>query len=169
MRIYTLGTDHRLPYDFTRILAKYGVQVVFDVRRMPESKEEHFTRRGLENLCSSQGVNYVYLGNELAGPPEGSSFDGRFARHSYQRWQTSPEFQRGFGIIRQKLEKRVCCILCAERSPERCHRRFIGNLLADQGIDVVHILDETSTWQKPPASPIRPRPRGRTTRRRPRR
>jgi uncharacterized protein (DUF488 family) len=144
MRIYTLGTDHRPEHEFSRILGKYRFETVFDIRRTPESREEHFKRSGLEALCSAARASYVFLGNEMGGPRD----------RNYAAWTRTEEYRRGFGIIRAKIEKRVCCILCAERSPEGCHRRFIADELAKQGIEVVHLLDETTTWP--------PRPAGRT-------
>jgi uncharacterized protein (DUF488 family) len=168
MRIFTLGTDHRQSFDFARILTKHGIEVIFDVRRVPESREPHFCRDGLQQLCSAQNVNYVYLGNELGGPPDGN----------YRAWIKEEPFQRWFGVIRNKLEKRVCCIMCAERSPEYCHRRVIADELARQGIEVSHLLDENTFWQAPPGraarrgpqrhgrrpSPRRPGPGGKTRR-----
>ncbi len=145
MRTYTLGTDHRDRHDFTRILIKYGIEVLFDVRRVPESGEEHFTRGGLDSLCSAQGISYVFLGNELGGPRD----------RDYRAWMATDSFKHWFGVIRSKLEKRVCCILCAERTPRRCHRRIIGDELARDGIDVVHLLDETSAWQPTESDRIR--------------
>jgi uncharacterized protein (DUF488 family) len=37
-------------------------------------------------------------------------------------------------------------IVCAEKTPDRCHRHFIADHLASQGWTVTHILDETTTW-----------------------
>lgn len=146
MRVYTLGTDHRHQLDFARILLKYGVEVIFDVRRTPESQEPHFRRDGLQALCAGQGIDYVYLGNELGGPRESD----------WQGWTGTEEYARGLGIIRKKAEKRVCCVLCAERTPEHCHRLAIASDLVKAGIEVVHLLDETTTWQAPPKRPAPP-------------
>jgi uncharacterized protein (DUF488 family) len=143
MKVFTIGTDHRTHYDFARLLLKYGVEVLFDVRRTPESREEHFRREGLQALAAGQGMDYIYLGNELGGP---RSEDTR-------RWTGSDEFSRGIDIIRSKAARRVCCILCAERTPENCHRLIIARHLVKQGIEVVHILDETSVWTPPPERP----------------
>lgn len=145
MKVFTLGTDHRPSYDFTRLLAKFGIEVVFDVRPTPEAEEDYFCRSGLQTLCATQAADYVYLGNELGGP----------GHLEFRSWPASDEFKRGFSIIRNKLEKRVCCILCAERSPEHCHRRAISDQLAKQGIEVVHVLDEHTVWR--PMPPLRPR------------
>jgi uncharacterized protein (DUF488 family) len=146
MRVFTIGTDHRTHYDFARLLLKYGIEVLFDVRRTPESREEHFRRNGLQALAAGQGMDYIYLGNELGGPRSEST----------ERWTGSDEFSRGIDIIRSKAARRVCCILCAERTPESCHRLTIGQHLVKQGIEVVHILDETSVWTPPPERPRSP-------------
>jgi hypothetical protein len=73
-------------------------------------------------------------------------------------WIDSDEFRRGVDIIRNKAGKRVCCVLCTERSPEYCHRRVIADHLQKSGIEVVHILDENLFWQPPPPRPQPPRP-----------
>jgi len=153
VRIFTLGTNHRPEYDFGRILVKHGIQVVYDLRRTPEAKEEHFRRDGLQALCAAQGIDYVFLGNELGGPQDGN----------LAAWTKTEEFKRWVGIIRKKLEQRVYCLLCAERSPEHCHRRTITDELAKQGIEVVHLLDETTFWVPNPQSPI-PNPQSRRRR-----
>ena len=149
MKVFTIGTDHRTHYDFARLLVKYGVEVLFDVRRTPESREEHFRRDGLQALAAGQGIDYIYMGNELGGPRD----------EGYGQWTGSDEFKRGVDIIRSKAAKRACCVLCAERTPENCHRRVIAEHLVKQGIEVVHILDETSIWTPPPPRPSRPAPR----------
>jgi len=148
MRIYTLGTGHRLKLDFIRILVKYGIQVVLDVRRNPEAKEDHFRRDGLQGLCSSQGIDYTYIGNELGGPRDGN----------LAAWAKTDEFKRWVDIIRKRLERRVYCVLCTEYSPETCHRRTITDELARQGVEVVHLLDETTFWHPTPSTrrPARP-------------
>jgi uncharacterized protein (DUF488 family) len=154
MRVYTLGTDHRKQFDFTRLLGKYGIQVIFDVRRTPEAQEEYFRRDGLQQLCAGQHVDYVYLGNELGGPGRGS----------LREWTGSEGFARGLSIIGRKAASRVCCILCSERSPESCHRRTVGDRLAGSGIDIVHIIDDNEVWRPSAAvdsSPHRPASAGR--------
>ena len=149
MKVFTIGTDHRTNYDFARLLMKYGVEVIFDVRRTPEAREEYFRRDGLQALAAGQRIDYVFMGNELGGPRE----------DDYQQWTSADEFKRGIDIIRTKASKRACCILCAERTPENCHRLAIAEHLSKQGIEVVHILDEKSVWTAPPPRPSSPAPR----------
>lgn len=138
MRIYTLGTSNRKDYEFTKLLSKYSIQVIFDVRRFPTSQFPHFTRENLQRLCSSQKTEYIYLGNELGG----------FRPGGYRNYVAAEEFRRGVNIIHNIAEKRVACILCAERFPVHCHRRFIADELAKAGFEIIHIIDE-NTIQRP--------------------
>lgn len=159
VRVFTIGTDHRAHYDFARLLVKYGVEVLIDVRRSPRSQEEHFCRGGLQSLAATQGIDYIYMGNELGGPQPGD----------FRPWTTGDEFKRGIDLIQAKAARRACCILCAERTPENCHRRVIAEQLSKQGIEVVHILDESSVWRPLPPRAFRRMPgRGHERHRRPR-
>lgn len=137
MRVFTLGTSNRKPYDFTKILSKYGIEVVFDVRRFPTSQFTHFNRDTLQSLCQSQGVEYIFLGNEL----------GDYQQDRHKDYIKSEEFKRGVEIIKRTGQNRVSAILCAELLPDHCHRRFIAEELAKQKVDITHIIDENRTWQ----------------------
>jgi uncharacterized protein (DUF488 family) len=150
MRIYTIGTSDRKDYEFTKLLNKYNIQVIFDVRRFAFSRFPQFSRENLQKLCVIQKVEYIFLGNELGGYQEGG----------YRDFVESEEFKRGVNIIRNKAEKRVSCILCAERFPLYCHRRFIADELAKTGFEVIHIIDE-NTIQRPEdiREPRKERPR----------
>jgi uncharacterized protein (DUF488 family) len=140
MRVFTLGTGNRHPLDFSRILAKYGVEVIFDVRRLP-LRESGFDRDALQRLCDTAGVSYVFLGNELGGDLD------------YRAWAAGESFGRWLGVIRRKLEQRAVCLLCRELSPERCRRRVIADKLAADGVQVVHIIDGEQRWSPAPGDP----------------
>jgi uncharacterized protein (DUF488 family) len=170
MKVFTLGTANRQHFDFTKILNKYGIQVVIDIRRnptMPQSPQ--FSRDSLQMLCASQKADYVYLGNDLGRnlPAElrPSEPTDRFV---LKEWQTSSEFQQVVRIVAAKAEKRVTCILCSERLPDDCQRFFLTQELARLGFEVAHILDETRIWSPTPARPARQGFRPRVWNRRPR-
>ncbi|MEO0070586.1 MAG: DUF488 domain-containing protein [candidate division WOR-3 bacterium] len=155
MRLYTLGTGRRPPYEFTRILYKFGIQVLFDIRSHPTATSDnlaHFSRAALERLCAENKINYLYLGNELRAPQQSA----------VKEWIESEEFHRGVKIIISKIPTRVSCLLCSCYTPEHCHRLIIANEIArcgilpdsrigslnspGQKIEVVHILEENRFW-----------------------
>ncbi|RKX69677.1 DUF488 domain-containing protein [candidate division WOR-3 bacterium] len=137
MKIYTLGTSNRKPYHFISILKKYCIEVIFDVRRFPTSKFEHFRGENLKRLCRENGISYIYFGNELGGYRKGGYFG----------FTTSKQFKEGIETIYDVARSKVVCIICAERFPWKCHRRYIGDALSKKGVEVEHIIDIDRSWQ----------------------
>jgi len=151
MKVFTLGTASRQHYDFTKILNKYGIQVVMDVRRSPASPQSpQFNRDSLQMLCASQRADYVFLGNDLGrnlnAELRPSSQPDRFALRD---WLASTEFQQTLKIIAAKAERRVTCILCSERLPDDCQRFYVALDLVRLGFETAHIIDETRIWSPP--------------------
>jgi len=136
-RIYTLGTSIRSPQQFLELLLSHGVEVVVDVRRFPTSRFEHFRRENLRGLLDKAGIEYISMGEELGGHRRGG----------YQNFTTTAEFQKGIGKLEEVAGERVTAIVCAERFPWRCHRRFIALALEERGWQVVHIIEPGRDWQ----------------------
>jgi uncharacterized protein (DUF488 family) len=134
--IYTLGTSDRSPEEFLRLLQGLGIKVVVDVRRFPSSRYDHFRGEELERLVRAEGIGYVHLGRELGG----------YRKGGYESYVGSEGFREGLGQVRRLAQGRKVVILCAERLPWRCHRRFIARELEREGFRVVHVIDEKRVW-----------------------
>ncbi|MCL6465540.1 MAG: DUF488 domain-containing protein [candidate division WOR-3 bacterium] len=158
MKLYTLGTGHRPEYEFSRLLYKFGIQVLFDIRSHPgpiAEKLPHLSRAGMEKLCSDNKINYVFLGNELGGGCR--ALLAVPDRRAVKNWLQTEEVQRGLKIISSRVPTRVCCILCSCYTPEFCRRLILAEEVARQGAEVVHILEEDRFWQPQKPKPHRPR------------
>ncbi len=138
MRIYTLGTSKRSPEEFREILKKYKIEVIFDVRRFPTSQFAHFQKGNLKKICEDNGIEYCHLGEELGG----------YRKGGYQEYTKTKEFKSGLEKIKVKAKDKITCILCAEKFPFRCHRRFITQELEKEGIEIIHILEVDKTIPK---------------------
>lgn len=134
--VYTLGTSTRSPKEFIELLLSHGVEVVVDVRKFPSSRFEHFYQENLARLLSEMGIDYVYMGVELGG----------YRRGGYQKFTTTSEFQLGLQKLEEIARKRKTVIVCAERFPWRCHRRFISLELEKLGWQVNHVIDKERDW-----------------------
>jgi len=134
--VYTLGTSTRSPAEFVGLLTSHGVEVVVDVRRFPSSRLEHFSGKNLCNVLGEAGIDYVHMGEELGG----------YRRGGYQTFTTTSEFQEGLNKLAKVARERRVAIVCAERLPWRCHRRFISAELENQGWQVSHIIDQERDW-----------------------
>jgi len=134
--IYTLGTSNRPPEEFIHLVKALGVQAIVDVRRFPTSRFVHFKRETLKGLVEGEGIEYIYLGKELGG----------FRSGGYRAFTTTPEFERGLDLLEEEAGNKLALILCAERLPWRCHRRFIAQGLQGRGWEVRHVIDEKRFW-----------------------
>ncbi len=133
--ICTLGTSRRSEEDFIEILLFYDIKTVVDVRRFPTSKIQTFTKDYLEDLLNKEGIAYIFLGVELGG----------FRKGGYEAYSTTEEFRKGI----DKLENAVhnnAVIICAEKFPWKCHRRWMARELHRRGWVVEHIIDKGKVW-----------------------
>ncbi len=134
--VYTLGTSYRTPDEFLALLKDVGVEVVMDVRRFPTSRFKHFEKDELSRLLERAGFSYIYLGEELEG----------YRTKGYEAYIGTEEFKQGLSRLEELACERSVVILCAERLPWRCHRRFIGRELERDGFKVTHIIDKKRVW-----------------------
>jgi len=134
--IYSLGTSTRSKAEFTGLLQSHGIEMVIDVRRFPSSRIEHFKQQPLVRLLAEAQIDYLYLGEELGGYRSGG----------YRAFTATSEFEQGIDIVERMAAQKRSAILCAERLPWRCHRRFITSELQKRGWQITHIIDEKQTW-----------------------
>ncbi len=135
-RIYTLGTDRRSEEDFIEILHAYSVGSVVDVRSFPKSRVPFFTRENLAELLEGEGIEYHYLGRELGG----------FRKGGYVSYLVTDDFMRGIELLESIARQKLSVIVCAERFPWKCHRRWISRELQKRGWQVEHIIDKGKVW-----------------------
>ena len=67
---------------------------------------------------------------------------GGFRRGGYQDFTATSEFRSGLYKLEEIARERSTAIICAERFPWRCHRRFIALELEKRGWRVSHIIDK---------------------------
>ena len=134
--IYTLGTSTRGLEEFMEILVVYEIESVVDVRRFPTSRQDHFKGENLATVLPAGGIEYLYLGSDLGG----------FRKGGYEAHMETREFQRGIEALMSRAEKRKTAMICAERLPWKCHRRFIARALEKRGWTVIHVLEKDRTW-----------------------
>jgi len=135
-KIYTLGTSRRSEEDFIEILLAYNIQSLIDVRRFPKSKIPVFMRENFEPLLKRLGIEYHFLGSELGG----------FRKGGYLSHTLTGDFIRGIDILESIALQKTSIIICAERFPWKCHRKWIARELHKRGWDVEHIIEKGKVW-----------------------
>ena len=117
--VYTLGTSTRGSeefLEFLHLLRNNDIEMVVDIRRFPTSKFEHFRQDQLSELLAKAGIEYSYLGKELGG----------YRSQGYRAFVDTDEFKQGLDQLERIAEQKRAAVICAERFPWRCHRRFIS-------------------------------------------
>jgi uncharacterized protein (DUF488 family) len=134
--IFTLGTDRRGREDFVEILLGYGIQALLDVRSFPYSKLPLFHRDNLEPLLVSNGIEYHFLGRELGGLRKGG----------YVSYLITDDFRKGIDEVETIAAEKTSVIVCAEKLPWKCHRKWIARELHKRGWTVEHIIEKGKVW-----------------------
>ena len=135
-RIYTLGTDRRSEEDFIEILLSYGIETLIDIRTSPKSKVPIFDRPSLEALLEREGIAYQFLGKELGGLRKGG----------YLAYTATDDFLYAVGRVEEIARQALSAIICAERFPWKCHRKWVSRELHRRGWTVEHIIDKGKVW-----------------------
>ncbi len=135
-RIFTLGTGRRSEEDFIEILLSYDIETVIDVRRIPKSKITTFNRLNLAELLSKEKIDYLFLGNELGGLRKGG----------YIAYTVTDDFMEGISELESIAEAKQSVVICSERFPWKCHRKWISRELHKRGWTVEHIIDKGKVW-----------------------
>jgi uncharacterized protein (DUF488 family) len=148
--LFTIGYEKtRLP-DLVATLAASGVATLIDVRDRPISRRPGFSKRQLAAAVEEAGMQYIHL-QALGTPPE-----GRLAnrRREWQRFWDIVEtrlagteaelaLQQAAAMARQAPS----CLLCYEADWLCCHRRRVGDILAERHGFAVHHLAVASLPQ----------------------
>jgi uncharacterized protein (DUF488 family) len=134
--LYTVGTGLRSVEDFMEIIHAYEIRAVLDVRSYPRSKLPYFSGDALSGLLASNGIAYHFLGKELGGMRKGG----------YTAYIVTQGFREGIRALEAIARETLSVIVCAERFPWKCHRKWISLELQKQGWEVRHIIDKGKVW-----------------------
>ena len=134
--LYTVGTDLRSVEDFVEIIHAYEIRAVLDVRSYPKSKLAHFSRQPFSGLLETNGIEYHFLGKELGGLRKGG----------YTSYIITEEFREGVRKVEAIAREKTSALVCAERFPWKCHRKWISLELQKQGWEIRHIIDKGKVW-----------------------
>jgi len=67
-KIYTIGhSNHSIEF-FLKLLSKFNIEILVDIRFHPYSRYvPHFNRENLAPVLENSGIEYVYMGDRLGG------------------------------------------------------------------------------------------------------
>ncbi len=141
LSVLTVGhSDHPLDR-FLNLLKTSSVEVVVDTRSYPYSNfAPQYDQQPLKEALTKSNLQYLYLGRELGGRPDGDQYYDAEGHVLYNRVADSELFQQGLARLETGIRKFRVALLCAEENPAGCHRRLlVSRVLLNHGIAVDHI------------------------------
>src|SRR5687768_4844175 len=94
--IFTIGHSRHSAEHFARLLRANAIARLVDVRSHPASKwAPHFGKVALSQWLERHGIDYVFLGRELGGRPEGAEYRREGGAIDYTRRADAPDFKAG--------------------------------------------------------------------------
>src|SRR3954447_16141598 len=124
-------------------LREAGAKLLIDVRAVPQSRKPGFSKRQLAAGLDEVGIAYVHL-QGLGTPKPGR--DAVRAGHPermepiFREHMTSDRAQAELANAKVLAREGRACLLCFERDPRTCHRRFVAEMISEEtGQPIVHL------------------------------
>jgi uncharacterized protein (DUF488 family) len=134
VRLYTIGFTEKSAKKFFGLLKSNDIDLLIDTRLRPDGQLSGFAKKGdlpyfLRELA---GCDYIHL---PILSPEDDLLKSYRADKNWDRYVERFEQlmdDRGIPetLDRALFQERVCCLLCSEASPAKCHRRLVAERLA---------------------------------------
>jgi len=140
-RILTVGHSNHSFAHFLELLRRNSVEAIAEVRSYPYSNySPQFDRETLKAALANEHIEYVDLGRELGGRPEGSNFYDADGHVRYDRLAATEAFRGGLARLEESAARHCMALLCSEEDPAVCHRAvLVGRVLRERGYEVEHI------------------------------
>src|SRR4029079_3317844 len=160
MTIWTIGHSTRAIEAFIELLRINAIEVVADVRRFPASRRyPQFNEAELRAALYDEGIGYFWLpslgGRRRPLPDSPNDAWRNDAFRGYADHIATEEFASGLFDLLGVAEGVPTAVMCSEAVWWRCHRSLIADVLCSIGIDVLHIMDSTTTTRHPYTSAAR--------------
>jgi uncharacterized protein (DUF488 family) len=141
MELFTIGHSNHSIQDFMKLLQKYDISALADVRSHPYSRYlPHFNQVSLKNELLSQNISYVFLGQELGARPGNPEcyVDGKAI---YEKIAATELFKEGIKRVLKGTKTYRIALMCAEKDPITCHRAILvcQHLRAENNLKINHI------------------------------
>jgi len=143
-RLYTIGHTRKSLREFVGLLREAGVDTVVDIRLRNTSHLAGFAKRDDLEFLLREGFGIGYAHHPELAPTEEMLSRYRADRdwHAYAEGFARLMEERGTpeaaAAILVPLD--APCLLCAEDSPEHCHRRLVAEAVAAHtGWEVIHL------------------------------
>jgi len=140
--VYTIGYEGKDIDDFIEELLKNSIERLIDIRELPLSRKNGFSKKALMKALQDVGIEYKHF-PELGAPKE--------ARHKLKskllNFYEFTEIYRDhlkrhmddFKALELYVSSKRSVIMCFEADWRICHRSIIAEFLERDGFEVIHL------------------------------
>jgi AbrB family looped-hinge helix DNA binding protein len=139
--VSSIGYEGRTLAQFLEELRSHRIRQLIDVREIPLSRKNGFSKVSLGAALGDAGILYRHI-PELGSPRE--------LRHAYRAGGSTSEFMDGytshldrntdaFEMLRDFALGVPSAIMCFERDYRGCHRRILSDRLSKEGFSLTHL------------------------------
>ena len=144
--IYTIGYSCFEIEDFIKVLKKYNITCLVDVRSNPYSKfYVDYNKENLQNILKSNGIIYRNYKIEFGAHQEDLQYyaDGYL---DFSKYTKSESFREGVKKIETGIKMDYTfALMCAEKDPSTCHRNImVAREFYKLGYVIKNILSDNS-------------------------
>lgn len=143
--VFTIGYQESTAEAVQETLRAAGVGLLVDVRAVAASRRPGFSKRQLAAGVATVGIAYRHL-RALGTPPDGrlAARSGRYAemRRIFEAHLATDAARRELDELAELVRSGApLCLLCFERHADHCHRKIVGERLAERlGVAVFDLL-----------------------------
>jgi len=141
--IYTIGYEGFVIEKFIKKLKDSNIQQLIDVRELPSSRKNGFSKTILREELKKVGILYKHV-PELGSPrkmrhqlyidKDYKKFFGEYKNHMNDR-----DVLENISDIEGRARRKKTVLLCFEKDYKTCHRRIIAEKLNERGWKVNHL------------------------------
>jgi uncharacterized protein (DUF488 family) len=142
MTIFTIGYEGIDIDRFMALLREHGIETVVDIRELPLSRKQGFSKKTLANLLNLSGFEYTHL-SQLGCPKpvrDRYKIDGNWKRYTEGFQEYLKTQDAAIAELSELATYSNCALLCYEADSNFCHRSMVANAVHKKsGSDVMHI------------------------------
>lgn len=141
IKLATIGYEGLSINDLFTILVSNKIEYLIDIRELPLSHKQGFSKHSLANQAISHNIHYFHM--RILGCP-------RDIRNDYRRDGDWEKYTKNFlnylsyrgEAINQLFDiitTETSCLLCYEANPYRCHRSYVAKAVSQIAIPQIEI------------------------------
>lgn len=142
--VYTIGHSVRSIDAFLKLLNRFEINCVIDVRSVPFSQyAPQYNMFELKNTLSSNGIEYLFMGNEFGAMQTNFRLYDSDGLLNFEKVMQSEQFQTGVKRVKEKIEQGFNLVfMCMEKDPMDCHRSIlVGRAFHEEKYHVLNIME----------------------------